>query len=289
MHGCLDAASFTLFETWDSYSITNCLQTRSLRSRRQCGTSPTLLQLSLPKCVWHIQEVSALSSTPKLRWISAPTMFMSSSTLAGTSELRSQYERPIHALHRISVELVQLANHPCVHSCLHAMSWRACHALDVVTDVSWWTCPQLWMAVANCSGSLDSTWLFTHAVPPAVHRVRFIPAHDPNRPHQHTCNHVCFFTHLLLTFPGLSLTAQQTSVRHPTKFTAPPLCDCTCCHAPNTHLLCNKEGLNHDTKRSQTPLSTAQKSFHVCAFRASHKRSEILSTDCRFRNQRLRP
>ena len=137
------------------------------------------------------------------------------------------------------------------------------------------------------SGSLDSTWLFTHAVPPAVYRVRFIPAHDPNRPHQHTCNHVCFFTHLLLTFTRLSLTAQQTSVRHSSKFTAPPCCDYTHCHAPNTHLLCNKEGLNHDTRRSQTPVNTAQKSSRICAFRASGRGSEF-GTDCRFRNQRLR-
>ena len=46
------------------------------------------------------------------------------------SEVRSQFERPIRVLHRISVELVWLSDHPCVdHSCLHALSWRARHAL----------------------------------------------------------------------------------------------------------------------------------------------------------------
>ena len=57
------------------------------------------------------------------------------------SEVRSQFERPIRVRHRISVELVWLADHPCAdHSDPHALSWRACHALHLPCETFCFLC-----------------------------------------------------------------------------------------------------------------------------------------------------
>ena len=73
------------------------------------------------------------------------------------SETRSQFERPVRVLHRISVELVWLSNHPCVdYSCLHALSWRARHALHLLCESFSFLCEyrlSCWMAVAIASCS----------------------------------------------------------------------------------------------------------------------------------------
>ena len=60
--------------------------------------------------------------------------------------------RPIRVHHRISVELVLLASHPCVdHSCPHALSWRACHALHFLWESLFlvWVSSQQSLAVVD--------------------------------------------------------------------------------------------------------------------------------------------
>ena len=106
--------------------------------------------------------------------------------LVRSPEVCSQFGQPIRVLHRISVELVWLSDHPCVdHSCLHALSWRARLAVHLLCEpfsfVRVWSSPSLAdVDVRSAAGwplpsvpvLLESTWLFTHAVLPAV-RTRF--------------------------------------------------------------------------------------------------------------------